>query len=133
MTDHDPTDPSLAKIKSLAHDALSDMPERFRRELKDLVIQVVDFPDEETMAAMGLHTRYDLLGLYHGVPLGEKSITQFPGEMDVIQLYRRPLLDYWLQSGEDLEHLVRHVLFHEIGHHFGFSDDDMEAIEDQAE
>jgi predicted Zn-dependent protease with MMP-like domain len=78
---------------------------------------------------MELESPFDLLGLYRGVSLDNKSVMATPSDLDMIYLYRRPLLDYWCESGEDLAHLVRHVLIHEIGHHFGFSDDDMEAIE----
>jgi predicted Zn-dependent protease with MMP-like domain len=78
---------------------------------------------------MGLESPFDLLGLYRGVDLAHKSVIATPSDLDMIYLYRRPLLDYWCETGEDLAHLVRHVLIHEIGHHFGLSDDDMEAIE----
>lgn len=82
---------------------------------------------------MDLESPFDLLGLYHGVALGEKSVLDAPQDVDMIFLYRRPILDYWCESGEDLQHLIRHVLIHEIGHHFGLSDADMDAIEAAAE
>jgi predicted Zn-dependent protease with MMP-like domain len=82
---------------------------------------------------MELDSAFDLLGLYRGVALGDKSIFDTPQDVDMIHLYRRPILDYWCESGEDLQHLIRHVLIHEIGHHFGFSDEDMEAIEAAAD
>ena len=122
--------PSLAEIEDLARLALARIPEPLRRQLIDVVIQVVDFPDDETMRQMALRSPYDLLGMYHGINLQQKSIVLVPDDMDMIFLYRRPLLDYWIESGEDLGDLVRHVLIHEIGHHFGFSDADMAAIED---
>lgn len=78
---------------------------------------------------MELESPFDLLGLYQGVDLTQKSIADPSPEPDIVFLFRRPILDYWCETGEDLEHLVRHVLIHEIGHHFGFSDDDMEALE----
>jgi predicted Zn-dependent protease with MMP-like domain len=93
------------------------------------VIRVEEFPDEETEAAMGLESPFDILGLYRGVALPRKSVSDPLPDLDMIFLYRRPILDYWCETGEDLGHLVRHVLIHEIGHHFGFSDEDMEEIE----
>ena len=81
---------------------------------------------------MDLESPFELLGLYRGVSLNNKSVTVSSQDIDMVFLYRRPILDYWCETGEDLPHLVRHVLIHEIGHHFGFSDDDMDVIEDQA-
>ena len=122
--------PSLAEIEDLARLALARIPDTLRRQLIDVVIQVVDFPDDETMRQMDLRSPYDLLGMYHGINLQQKSIALVPDDLDMIFLYRRTLLDYWIESGENLSDLVRHVLIHEIGHHFGFSDADMAAIED---
>ena len=122
--------PSLAEIEDLARLALARIPDTLRRQLIDVVIQVVDFPDDETMRQMDLRSPYDLLGMYHGINLQQKSIALVPDDLDMIFLYRRPLLDYWIESGENLSDLVRHVLIHEIGHHFGLSDADMAAIED---
>jgi predicted Zn-dependent protease with MMP-like domain len=98
-----------------------------------VVIRVEDFPDEETEEEMELESPFDLLGLYRGVALTQKSVTSPGGEIDMIFLYRRPILDYWCETGEDLRHVVRHVLIHEIGHHFGFSDEDMDRLEAAAE
>jgi predicted Zn-dependent protease with MMP-like domain len=96
-----------------------------------VVMQIHDFPDADTINDMELETPFDLLGLYSGIDLISKSLTD-PGEgIDMILLYRRPLLDYWAENDVTLGELVRHVLIHEIGHHFGYSDDDMEAIEAQ--
>ncbi|MGE0660081.1 MAG: metallopeptidase family protein [Reyranellaceae bacterium] len=127
------TPPSLSDCEDIARKAYADLPEQFRRFVGDVVIRVVDFPDEETEREMGLESPFDLLGLYRGVELGSKSVAWTPSDVDMIFLYRRPLLDYWCDTGEDFEHLIRHVLIHEIGHHFGLSDDDMEALEAQAE
>ena len=124
------TAPSLAEIEALAKSALAALPQRFRRHLMPVVIRVEEFPDEETEAEMGLDSPFDILGLYRGVALPRKSINDPRPDLDMIFLYRRPILDYWCESGEDLAHLVRHVLIHEIGHHFGFSDEDMERIEE---
>jgi predicted Zn-dependent protease with MMP-like domain len=97
-----------------------------------VVIRVDDFPDEDTEREMGLATPFDLLGLYRGVPIGEKGTGFTAHDVDMIFLYRRPLLDYWCETEEDLLHLIRHVMIHEIGHHFGLSDEDMERIEAEA-
>jgi predicted Zn-dependent protease with MMP-like domain len=121
--------PSLAEIEALAARALASLPRRFRRHLGPVVIRVEDFPDAETEAAMELDSAFDLLGLYRGVALPLKSVSDPGPAPDMIFLYRRPILDYWCESGEELFQVVRHVLIHEIGHHFGFSDADMERIE----
>ena len=125
------TAPSLAEIEDLARLTLDRIPPPLRQNLTDLVIQVVEFPDDETMRVMALNTPYDLLGMYSGVSLERKSVTVVPDDVDIIFLYRRPLLDYWIECGEELNNIVRHVLIHEIGHHFGLSDADMHRIEEQ--
>jgi predicted Zn-dependent protease with MMP-like domain len=124
--------PSIAEIEVLAARALGALPRRFKRQLGPVVIRVEDFPDRETERAMGLDSPFDILGLYRGVALPHKSVSDPRPALDMIFLYRRPILDYWCESGEDLSELVRHVLIHEIGHHFGFSDSDMERIENSA-
>ncbi len=124
--------PSLAEIEALAARALAALPRRFKRHLGPVVVRVEDFPDRETERAMGLDSPFDLLGLYRGVALPHKSVSDPQPELDMIFLYRRPILDYWCESGADLYEVVRHVLIHEIGHHFGFSDSDMERIENSA-
>jgi predicted Zn-dependent protease with MMP-like domain len=121
--------PSPAEIEELAQRAFGMVPRQLKRHLGRVVIQVEEFPDEETEAAMGLESPFDILGLYRGVALPHKSVSDPRPDPDMIFLYRRPILDYWCESGEDLGRLVRHVLIHEIGHHFGFSDEDMERIE----
>jgi len=122
--------PTLADFEKLAAAALRTIPDELRQHVRDVVIQVQEFPDEETEREMELETPFDLLGLYRGVGMPHKSVSDVRAEPDMIFLYRRPLLDYWCDSGEDLAHIVRHVMIHEIGHHFGFSDDDMEALEE---
>jgi len=124
--------PSAADIESLAQRALATIPEELRRHVGAVVIRVEEFPDEETEEEMELETPFDLLGLYRGVALTQRSVTMPSHHTDMVFLYRRPLLDYWCETGEDLTDIVRHVLIHEIGHHFGFSDDDMERLEDEA-
>ena len=113
----------------MATRALDGLPDEFKRALGPVVIRVEEFPDRETERAMGLDSPFDLLGLYRGVALPHKSVSDPLPEIDMIFLYRRPILDYWYEIGEELFDIVRHVLIHEIGHHFGFSDEDMERIE----
>jgi predicted Zn-dependent protease with MMP-like domain len=125
--------PSLAELEVLASDVYRRLPHRFRKLCADLVIQVDDFPTEEVLDHMGAESEFDLLGLFHGVGLpfrAESDPIQMP---NMIWLYRRPILDYWAEHDETLGDVVKHVLVHEIGHHFGLSDADMEAIEASAE
>ena len=124
--------PTLADIEALARDAYAHLPSQFRRLTGEVVIVVADFPDEEIVEEMDLETPFDLLGLFEGRGIGEKlnPVTgEFPNR---VTLYRRAILDYWAESEETLSDIVTHVLVHEIGHHFGLSDDDMEAIEASA-
>jgi predicted Zn-dependent protease with MMP-like domain len=125
--------PTLEDLETIGEAAYAGIPRELTKHVDNVVIRVVDFPDAETMDEMGCETPFDLLGLYRGVDLTRKSVGDVVTDMDMIFLYRRPLLDYWCETGEDLIHLVRHVLIHEIGHHFGFSDDDMERIEREAD
>lgn len=123
------TAPSLAELEQVAFMALEQIPDELRRFVQDVVIRVDEFPDEETIEEMDLESPFDLLGLYRGVALPLQSVLDVRNGPDMIFLYRRPLLDYWCETGETLAEVVRHVLIHEIGHHFGFSDDDMDRIE----
>jgi predicted Zn-dependent protease with MMP-like domain len=123
------TPPDIPDIEALAREAMAFVPPELRRWAAEVIVRVEDFPDEETMDEMGLETPFDLLGLYRGVDLTRKSVLDAPQDVDMIHLYRRAILDYWCETGEDLRDLVRHVLVHEIGHHFGFSDEEMERIE----
>ena len=129
MISADDSAPSLADIEAIATVALRRIPDKLKRHVTDVVIRVEEFPDPDTEREMALESPFDLLGLYRGVSMPERSVMDSPSDLDMIFLYRRPLLDYWCESGETLGGLVRHVLIHEIGHHFGFSDADMEAIE----
>ena len=124
--------PSLAEIEELAQRALSTIPRRLKRHLGPVVIRVEEFPDEETETAMGLDSPFDILGLYRGVALPHKSVSDPRPDLDMIFLYRRPILDEWAEGGITLADLVTHILVHEIGHHFGLSDADMERIEQDA-
>lgn len=123
------TPPDLADLERMAQEAFETIPAELSRHTEDVVIRVQDFPDIETEREMGLDSPFDLLGLYRGVSIDRRSVASTPDDIDMIFLYRRPILDYWCETGEDLYDLVRHVLIHEIGHHFGFSDEDMERIE----
>ncbi len=127
--DHPPT---LDEIDAIARAALGALPEPFAAHLAGVVLLVEDLADEELLAAMGIDHPLDLTGIYEGIPIGERSATHSGTLPDRIRLFRRAILDEWIEEGEALEHLVRHVLIHEVGHHFGFSDDAMHAIEQQA-
>jgi len=125
--------PSLAELEVLAAEVFRHLPKRFRDLCTDVVIQVDDFPSDEVLEAMHAESEFDLLGLFHGVGLpfrSELAPVQMP---NMIWLYRRPILDYWAEHDETLGAIVKHVLVHEIGHHFGLSDGDMAAIEAAAE
>jgi predicted Zn-dependent protease with MMP-like domain len=124
--------PTLAEMDALAAEAFRRLPQHFRDLCADLVIRVEDFPTEEVIREMRLESAFDLLGLFHGVGLPFRSVSS-PVEMpNMIWLYRRPILDYWAEHEETLGDIITHVLVHEIGHHFGLSDEDMEAIEASA-
>ena len=125
--------PSLAEFEVMAIEAFRRLPDNFRALCADLVIRIEDFPTDEVLDHMQAQSEYDLLGLFQGVGLpfrSESAPTHMP---NMIWLYRRPILDYWAEHEETLGAIVTHVLVHEMGHHFGFDDDDMEAIEDAAE
>ncbi|HEX9954339.1 MAG TPA: metallopeptidase family protein [Allosphingosinicella sp.] len=125
--------PDAAEFERLAEEAIARMPEGFRRHLEGVVLRVEEFADEAMLAQFGLDDPYELTGLYTGRPIGEQS-SQLSGEMPaMIHLFRRPLIDEWAETGVSLEALVTHVIVHEAGHHFGFSDADMHALEEAAE
>lgn len=123
------TPPSAADIERIADREYRRIPAVLREKVDPVVIQVVEFPTDEVREEMELESPYDLLGLYQGVSLDQSGVHDVREDVDLIFLYRRPLLDYWIETGNSLEDVVRHVLIHEIGHHFGLSDDDMERIE----
>ena len=125
--------PDAAAIERLAEQAIAALPELFRRRLDGVVLRVDDFAEEEVLAGFGIADPFELSGLYTGRPVGEQS-SMLSGELPaMIHLYRRPLLDEWAETGVSLEELVTHVIVHEAGHHFGFSDAEMHAIEDAAD
>jgi predicted Zn-dependent protease with MMP-like domain len=123
------TAPSLAEMEAIAEQAYQRLPATFRDLCQGLVIHVDDFPSEDVLKDMRCETEFDLLGLFHGVGLPFQSISD-PNRMpNMVWLYRRPILDYWAEHEETLGSIITHVLVHEIGHHFGLSDDDIDAIE----
>ncbi|ODU20644.1 MAG: neutral zinc metallopeptidase [Sphingomonas sp. SCN 67-18] len=124
--------PDAAAIEALALAALNRLPAQFRAHLGDVVLKVAEFADEDVLAELGIESPFDLSGLYTGRPLAEKSSMDVGALPDMIHLYRRALLDEWVETGVSLEALVSHVLIHEVGHHFGLSDDDMHALEESA-
>lgn len=126
--------PSLADFEQLAEEAFAALPAGFRRLCEGIAIRIEDFPDEETLREMGCASAFDLLGLFRGIGLAQGGANLATGQFpNMVWLYRRPILDYWAEHDETLGQLVTHVLVHEIGHHFGLSDCDMEAIEARAE
>ena len=127
------TAPSLTDIEALAAEAWDRLPAEFRKLCRDLVFRVEDFATDEVLDELEIESPFDLMGLYKGVSLDRKSVMDQPLEPDMVFLYRRAILDFWAETEEPLGHLVTHVLIHEIGHHFGLSDADMEAIEAEAE
>ena len=135
MSEHDgttrrfTTPPSMAEIEALAERALAGIPARLRQHIQNVGIAVEDMPDDETLDEMGIESAWDLTGLYRGTPLHRRSVLDIARGPDLIVLYRQPILLEWVETEEDLYRLVRNVLVHEIGHHFGLSDADIEALE----
>ncbi len=125
--------PNLADFERMAEEAWARLPEEFRALTGQVILKIEDFPTDEVLEELEAETPFDLLGLFHGVGLAQDMAVAETGRMpNTIFLYRRPILDYWAEHDETLGHLIAHVLIHEIGHHFGLSDEDMEAIEARA-
>ena len=125
--------PDAGEIEELARAALARLPQQFRVHLADVLLRIEEFADEETLGALGIDDPFELTGLYEGVPLGEKSIAESGTMPDCIRLFRGPILDEWIARGDEtLEHLMAHVLIHEVGHHFGLSDADFAKLEASA-
>jgi predicted Zn-dependent protease with MMP-like domain len=125
--------PTATEFEGLAEASWQALPELFRRSVGRLVIRIEEWPSEDALAELGLTSPYDLLGLFRGVGMAHASVTYPTVEPNMVFLYRRPILDYWAEHEESLGSLITHVLVHEIGHHFGLSDADMEAIEAAAD
>lgn len=126
--------PSLDHIEQLARAAWDTLPEAFRRIAGDVIFRVEDFADEETLAGLGIEDPFELTGLYAGVDLTQRSIMDPAAQASIVFLYRRAILDEWIDRGDvGLNELVAHVLVHEIGHHFGLSDEQMDALLDSAD
>ena len=124
--------PTLAEFEAIAEHAYRRLPSGFRALTGDLLIRIEDFPTDEVLDSLGLKSEFDLLGLYSGIDLARKSVMDVSAMPDMVFLYRRPILDYWAEHEETLGAIITHVLVHEIGHHFGLSDADMEKIEAEA-
>lgn len=125
--------PSIAEIESLAIDAYAHLPETFRSLCGEITMQISEFPDDQIIEDMGLESPFDLMGLFEGNGIGERFSLQTGDQVNRITLYRRAILDYWAEYDEALGDIVTHVLIHEIGHHFGLSDEEMERIEASVE
>jgi predicted Zn-dependent protease with MMP-like domain len=125
--------PSPHEFEAIARVAFDKLPEEFARHVRDVVLSVEEFADAETLAEMGIEDPFELTGLFEGVGMPDQSI-EMSGQMpNRVRLFRQPILDEWIADGEDLEHLIAHVVIHEIGHHFGLSDADMHALEDSVD
>ena len=129
---YDQLSPSLEELELLAMEIYANLPEAFRKLTGEIVIQVSEFPTEDIMDDLALETPFDLLGLFEGRGIAERWNPDTGAGANRITLYRRAILDYWCENEETLGDIVSHVLIHEIGHHFGLSDDDMVRIEDTA-
>jgi predicted Zn-dependent protease with MMP-like domain len=125
--------PSLAEFEAIADAAYAKLPKPFRDMCGEVLIRIEDFPSDEVLDAMGIDFPFDLLGLYHGVDLARQSVMDVTTLPEMVFLYRRPILDHWAEHEDTLGQIVTHVLVHEIGHHFGLSDADMERIEQEAD
>jgi predicted Zn-dependent protease with MMP-like domain len=125
--------PSLAEMEGMAHKIFEHLPKRFRNLCEGVILRVEDFPTDEVLDEMKAESEFDLLGLFQGTGLPQQSHGDVARLPNMIWLYRRPILDYWAEHEEKLGDIVRHVLVHEIGHHFGLSDDDMAEIEAEAD
>ncbi|MFL6749293.1 MAG: metallopeptidase family protein [Sphingomicrobium sp.] len=127
--DHPPT---AEEIEAIARDALRRLPEPFAGHLAEVVLQVDEYADDALLAEMEIEHPLDLTGVYEGIPIGQRSVDTSGTLPDRIRLFRQAILAEWAEDGEPFEHLVRHILVHEVGHHFGLSDDDMHGLEEQA-
>ena len=127
--DHPPT---AEEIEAIARDAMSRLPQPFAGHLADVVLLVDEFADDALLEGLGIEHPLELTGVYEGIPIGQRSVETSGTLPDRIRLFRQAILAEWAEEGEPFEHLVRHILIHEVGHHFGLSDADMHALEDQS-
>jgi predicted Zn-dependent protease with MMP-like domain len=125
--------PSADEMEAIARRALEALPDLFAGHLRDVVLLIEEFADDATLEAMGIEDPFDLTGIYEGIPVTERSVDHSGTLPDRIRLFRRPILDEWAAGEDSLEHLIAHVLVHEVGHHFGLSDEDMHALEEAVE
>lgn len=123
--------PSAEEIETIARREMQNLPEPFSSHLRHVVLQVDEYAEERLLAEMGIDHPLELTGVYEGIPISQRSVETSGTLPDRIRLFRQPILAEWVEEGEQLEHLVRHILIHEVGHHFGYSDEDMHAIEDE--
>ena len=126
-------DPSEADIDAIARATLARLPQPFAASLKDVVLLVEPVADADTARSLGLGHPMELSGLYQGIPLNQQSVSHSGVLPERITLYSRPILAEWRASRVSLDQLVAHIVIHEVGHHFGFSDDDIHALEDSVE
>ena len=124
--------PSAEEIEAIAREAMGRLPEPFAGHLADVVLQVDEFADDALLAEMGIEHPLDLTGVYEGIPIGQRSVELSGTLPDRIRLFRQPILAEWCEEGEEFNHLIRHIVIHEVGHHFGLSDEDMHALEERA-
>ena len=125
------TPPSIEDILEMAEDALAAIPAELREMVRGAAILVEEVAEDELAQEMGLDSAWELTGLYRGIPLTHKSVLDAPAGPDTILLYREPILLEWIETGEDLFRLIRNVVIHEIGHHFGLSDEDIDRLENE--
>ena len=131
MTRHFDHPPSAEEIEEIARDAMRRLPDPFASHLRHVVLQVDEYADDALLNEMAIEHPLDLTGVYEGIPIGQRSVDTSGTLPDRIRLFRQAILTEWCEEGERFEHLVRHILIHEVGHHFGLSDEDMHALEAQ--
>ena len=130
---HDRSGPTQAQMQQMAEEVVATLPSEFRAQMGDIVMRVEDFATPEQLASVELDDKWELTGLYEGEALPDRSVWQSHRMPAQIWLFRQPLIAEWRETGVRMDDLVRHVVIHEAGHHYGFSDDDMHALEDDAD
>ena len=122
--------PTTDEIEAIARAAMAGLPEPFASHLRGIVLAIEEVAEDDVLAELGIDHPLDLTGVYEGIPIGERGVETSGTLPDRIRLFRQAILAEWVEEGEALEHLVRHILIHEVGHHFGLSDNDMHALEE---